>query len=120
MYITATSPSGRTASYVTLRMMSLPFVRSTSPMYPLIDVSLSSVMPSLPMAGSTFLKACGRMTRRIVLAYESPRLRPASSCPLSTDMMPERITSAMYAALLRPNAMTATNIWLTLAEANTT
>ena len=34
--------------------------------YPLIDVSLRSVMSSLPMAGSTFLNACGRIMRRIV------------------------------------------------------
>ena len=47
-------------------------------------------------AGRIFLKACGRIIESIVCLYVRPRLRPASNCPLSTEFMPERITSATY------------------------
>ena len=42
------------------------------------DFDEQTIIDLFGKAGSTFLKACGRMMRRIVLPYERPRLLPAS------------------------------------------
>ena len=59
----ATAINGMNASYVTLRMMSPPLVRSISP---LIEVSFNRLINSLQSAGRIFLTACGRMMLNIV------------------------------------------------------
>ena len=62
------------------------------------EVSLSIAMVSLPVGGMITRIACGSTIRRRIW----PRLRPsacaASVCPGSTDWMPARTISAMYAA----------------------
>ena len=57
------------------------------------DVSLMRAMKSLPMAGMTILKACGRMMRRRVCHPLRPSAQAASVWPLGTACMPARKTS---------------------------
>ena len=40
--------------------------------------------------------------RTMVVAKLKPTARPASNCPLSTELMPPRIISVIYAALFKP------------------
>ena len=69
----------------------------------MMDVSLSSAIISLPMAGMTFLIACGKTILTIVCVQGMPSDLPASICPLSTDKMPARMFSETYAPELMPN-----------------
>ena len=61
-------------------------------------------MPSLHSAGRMFLTACGSTIICMVISEVSPRERPASDCPRSTDWMPPRMTSETYAPELMPKA----------------
>ena len=72
-----------------------------------IEVSLTSAMSSLPIAGITFLIACGKTILSRVVLNESPSARPASFCPLSTEQIPARKFSDTYAPELTPNAKIA-------------
>ena len=65
-------------------------------------------MNSLARAGRVFFSACGMMIYHMVCTKLSPRLRPASLCPLSTDIIPARIISATYAPELMPKHSIAT------------
>ena len=51
--------------------------------------------------------ACGSTIRRIVSSRVIPRACAASVCPSSTEMIPARAISAMYAASLRPSPSNA-------------
>ena len=62
------------------------------------EVSLSMAMVSLPVGGTMTRMACGSTTRRIVLRRLMPSACAASAWPVSTDRMPARAISAMYAA----------------------
>ena len=57
------------------------------------EVSLMRAMKSLPTAGMTILKACGRTMRRCVCQPLRPIAQAASFCPLGTAWMPARNTS---------------------------
>jgi hypothetical protein len=61
------------------------------------------LMNSLPVGGTITRMACGRTTRRSVLPWVMPRACDASVCPSSTDWMPARTISDMYAASFRPS-----------------
>ena len=50
----------------------------------------------------------------------NPRLRPASNCPSSTAIIPERTISATYAPEFRPNAIAATATLLIFTDAKIT
>ena len=65
---------------------------------------MSSTINSFTRAGSTFLNAWGMMISFMVCVKFRPRLRPASVCPGSMDIIPERTISATYAPELIPKA----------------
>ena len=71
------------------------------------DESLIRLTKELPSAGTTDFSACGRMTYRMLCHAESPSALAASPCPTSTDWMPARIVSAMYAPALIESASAA-------------
>ena len=48
------------------------------------EESLILTINSLPIAGKAFLIACGNTTENIVCAFDMPKLRAASVCPIST------------------------------------
>ena len=58
------------------------------------EVSLTSEIKVLDSGGTAVRAACGRMTRRRVVAYPMPMVSAASHWPLGTDRIAERITSA--------------------------
>ena len=58
------------------------------------EVSLNSVINSLPRDGRMFLKAWGMTMKRMVSKYPRPRERPASDWPASTLINPPRMISA--------------------------
>ncbi len=58
---------------------------------------------SLPVGGMITRIAWGRTTRRITCGRPMPRAWAASVWPCSTEMIPARTISAMYAASLRPS-----------------
>lgn len=66
------------------------------------DDVLSMLMNSLPVGGTITRMACGRTTRRMVCVRVMPSACEASVWPSSTDWMPARTISAMYAPSLRP------------------
>ena len=74
---------------------------SCSEMIDASDVSLSSVMNSLPIGGIAIRIACGTTTRRMMLRRDMPSARPASSWPGSTDMRPARMISEMIGGLVQ-------------------
>ena len=67
------------------------------------EVVFSMAIVSLPVGGTITRIACGRTIRRIVCARDRPSARAASRWPGSTDCMPPRTISAMYAASLSPS-----------------
>ena len=73
-------------------------LRSYNPTILTMAVSLITVIISFPSAGITFLIACGATIFRKIVHLDNPKANPASVCPASTDCMPLRITSAVYAA----------------------
>ena len=70
---------------------------SGKPMTDRMEVSFTVMMNWLMMLGIIVRIACGMMIFRIVVQYGRPRDRPASICPMSTDWIPARMISAMYA-----------------------
>ena len=86
------------------------------------EVSLTMAMVSLPVGGTITRIACGSTTRRIALPLLIPSAQAASRCPSSTDRMPARAISAMYAASERPRPMMPpmipVKIWLASSEKN--
>ncbi len=83
--------------------MSWPAVNSSaSEMTWTSEVVLSIEMVSLPVGGMITRIACGSTIRRSVAARLMPSAWAASVWPSSTDWMPPRTISAMYAASLRP------------------
>ena len=68
-------------------------VRSYMPIMLTMEVSLIRAISSLPMEGITFLMAWGMTMYHMVVPADSPRDRPASVCPTSTDRMPPRMFS---------------------------
>ncbi len=84
------------------------------------DVVLSIEITSLPVGGTITLIAWGSPTRRNDWRLVMPSDVAASTCPSSTEMMPARAISAMYAASLRPSPRMAAEIAeMTLADALT-
>lgn len=67
----------------------------------------SMLMNSLPVGGTITRIACGSTTRRSVLPWVMPSACEASVWPMSTDWMPARTISDMYAASLRPRPSSA-------------
>ncbi len=67
-------------------------------------VFFSMEMVSLPVGGMITLIACGSTMRRIVWARVMPSALAASVWPSSTEMIPARTISAMYAPSLRLRA----------------
>ncbi len=63
---------------------------SPTPMAKASDVSLTSVITSLPMAGMIRLTTCGTTMCASVWNLEYPRTSAASYCPRGTDCRPER------------------------------
>ena len=59
------------------------------------------MIASLPVGGTITRIACGNTTRRRVRARDIPSAAAASVWPRSTDWMPARTISDMYAASLR-------------------
>lgn len=80
---------------------------TVEPTRAIIAVSFKSAIISFPIAGIMFLTACGIIMRTIVTVQESPIALPASSCPLSTEEMPARIFSEIYAPLFIPKVRIA-------------
>ena len=74
-----TSPN--TGDMVLLLIRSPARVRSTTLISPHMDVSFRTAMPSLHIAGSMFLIACGRTMSRSVPSSLMPSERPASVWP---------------------------------------
>ena len=66
---------------------------------------MSSDTKSLSSGGTTRRSACGSTTWRIVCAWVSPSARAAARWLGCTERMPERITSATYAAYVRLRAI---------------
>ena len=64
--------------------MPLLYIRSPTPRYWMMDVSLIMVTNSLPSAGRMFLTACGRMMFTIACVRVMPQDSAASVCPKST------------------------------------
>src|SRR5690606_36478370 len=71
------------------------------------EVVFSIEMTSLPVGGMRMRIACGSTTRRMVCSHDMPRAVAASSWPRSTERMPARTISAMYAASLSDSPITA-------------
>ena len=67
------------------------------------EVVLSIEIVSLPVGGTITRIACGSTIRRSVCVRDNPSAPAASLCPGSTDWMPPRTISAMYAASLSPS-----------------
>ena len=82
-------------------------LRSYIPTILTIAVSLITVVISFPSDGMIFLIACGAIIFLKIVKFESPSAIPASFCPGSTDKIPPRIISEVYAAEFNPNAITA-------------
>ena len=62
------------------------------------EVFFSMEITSLPVGGMTTRIACGSTTRRISCPVRHPDRAAGVVWPLSTDRMPPRMISAMYAA----------------------
>ena len=74
------------------------------------DVVFSIEIVSLPVGGTITRIACGSTIRRIVCRRVMPRLCAPSVWPSSTEMIPARTISAMYAPSFSPSAsIPATN-----------
>ena len=58
------------------------------------DVSLTRLMNVLDSGGTDTRAACGRMIRTSDCRRDMPMVWPASHCPLGTDRMAARMTSA--------------------------
>src|SRR3954471_10099978 len=71
------------------------------------DVVLSIEIVSLPVGGTTTRMACGSTMRRSVWPRVNPSADAASLWPSSTDRMPARMISDMYAASLSPRPSSA-------------
>ncbi len=85
------------------------------------EVVLSIEIVSLPVGGTTTRMACGSTMRRSVCMRDIPRADAASDWPSSTDRMPARMISDMYAASLSPSpsrAATAFGIRLRVSNVN--
>ncbi len=86
------------------------------------EVVLSMEIVSLPVGGMITRIAWGSTTRRSACARDSPSALAASLWPSSTDWMPARTISAMYAASLspRPSREAANTVisWLVSTETN--
>ena len=54
------------------------------------EVSLTSVMTSLPMGGRMRLTTCSSVTRKKICGFVMPSTSPASVWPLGTLSMPPR------------------------------
>src|SRR5882757_543497 len=67
------------------------------------EVVFSIEMVSLPVGGMITRMACGSTTRRSACGRDMPSALAASVCPCSTELMPPRTISAMYAASFSPN-----------------
>ena len=67
------------------------------------DVVLSIEIVSLPVGGTITRIACGSTIRRRVCVRDRPSAPAASLWPGSTDWIPPRTISAMYAASLSPS-----------------
>ena len=63
---------------------------SATPIANASDVSFTSVMISLPMAGRMRLTTCGSTMRTNVCIREYPSTSAASYCPRGMDWMPLR------------------------------
>ena len=74
------------------------------------EVVLSMPIVSLPVGGTMTRMACGRMIRRIVSIRVRPRALAASCCPWSTERIPARTISDMYAASLSPSPRIAATV----------
>ena len=66
------------------------------------DVFLSIEMVSLPVGGTITRIACGSTISRMIWSRLIPSDCAASVCPSSTEMMPARTISAMYAPSFSP------------------
>ena len=66
-------------------------------------VVLSMPMVSLPVGGMITRIACGRMIRLMVCSRLMPSAPAASDWPFSTDRIPARTISDMYAAWFSPS-----------------
>ncbi len=71
------------------------------------DDVFSIEMVSLPVGGMITRIACGRTIRRITCSRVMPSACAASVWPCSTEMMPARTISAMYAASFKPRPRVA-------------
>jgi hypothetical protein len=71
------------------------------------EVVLSIEIVSLPVGGMITRRACGSTIRRSVTARVMPSALAASLCPSSTERMPPRTISAMYAASFSPSPSSA-------------
>src|SRR5512145_2619778 len=71
------------------------------------EVSFTSEMNVFDSGGTETRAACGRMTRRSVVAGDIPIVYAASHWPFGTDRIAARITSAAYPPTLSENATIA-------------
>jgi hypothetical protein len=83
---------------------------SPTPMMLSTEVLFISPLKMLPSGGTIVRRACGTMIHRIALAGRMPRAAAASDWPRSTDSMPARMTSEMYALswMVRPTTAACT------------
>ena len=81
--------------------------RSPAPTTSTNEVVFSMVIVSLPVGGMITRIACGSTMRRMVRPRDMPRAAAASYWPWSTDRIPPRTTSAMYAASFSASARSA-------------
>ena len=72
--------------------------------------SLMLTMNSLPTDGRILRMACGRTTVVIVCQWVMPMACAASNWPLSTETMPPRMISAIYAPVLMEMMKIAANV----------
>ena len=84
-----------------------------------MDVVFSIEIASLPVGGTITRMACGSTMWRIVCSRVIPSAWAASDWPVSTEMIPARTISAMYAASLSasPSVAAANGVISVLASA---
>ena len=74
--------------------------KSLKPMMNMTEVSLTLMIKLLPICGMMLRRACGSTTLSMVCTCVMPMAFAPSVCPRSTERMPPRTDSAMYAPVL--------------------
>ena len=108
--MTAVTMSGKNASIVLERIISVTFVRSCTAIYPTTEVIFTRDMNSPFRTGMKWTAAWGKTTFQKAWEGVYPRAAAASDCPAGTASIPLRIISDEYAPKLMEKPITATTI----------